>query len=45
MVNIVVDSINDKLFDEIGDTVIEFNDQDQPQLIEDYREDVNELID
>lgn len=45
MVNIVVDSINDKLFDEIGDTVIEFNDQDQPQLIEDYREDVKELID
>ena len=44
MVSIIVDEINDKLFDEIGDTVIEFDDQEQPQIVEDYREDIEELI-
>lgn len=44
MVSIIADEINDKLFDEIGDTVIEFTDQDQPQIINDYREDIRELI-
>ncbi|MBB1085502.1 TerB N-terminal domain-containing protein [Limosilactobacillus fastidiosus] len=44
MVNIVVDEINDKLFDELGDTAIEFNDQDQPQIIDDYRDEVEEII-
>ena len=44
MVSIVVDRINDKLFDEIGDTVIEFDEDDQPYIIEDYFEDVKTLI-
>lgn len=44
MVTIVVDEVNDKLFDEIGDTVIEFTDQDQPRIIDDYREEIKELI-
>lgn len=44
MVSVIVDEVNEKLFDEIGDTVIEFDDQDQPQLIDDYREDIEELI-
>lgn len=44
LVLVLADGINDKLFDEIGDTVIEFDDQDQPQLVEDYIEDVKELL-
>lgn len=44
MVNILVDNINDKLFDEIGDTVIEFDDHNQPRIIEDYRTDLQELL-
>ena len=43
MLSILVDSINEKLYEEIGDTVIEFND-DVPQIIEDYQEDVRNLI-
>lgn len=44
MVSILVDAINDKLFDYIGDAVIEFNEQDQPVIIEDYQPDLEELI-
>lgn len=44
MVSILADSINEKLFDEIGDNVIEFNQQDQPQIIEDYEEDLKEIF-
>ena len=44
MVSILADNINEKLFDEIGDSVIEFNEQDQPQIIEDYQEDLKELF-
>ena len=44
MASILVDAINEKLFDEIGDAVIDFNDQDQPVIIEDYEPDLNELI-
>lgn len=44
LVSVLADGINDKLFDEIGDTVIEFDDHDQPQLVEDYVEDVKELL-
>ena len=43
MLNLVVDSINEKLYDEIGDAVIEF-DGDAPQLVEDYRDDVAALL-
>ena len=41
--DMLVDSINEALFDEIGDTVIEFG-ESGPRLIEDYREDVEGLI-
>lgn len=44
MASILVDSINDKLFDYIGDAVIEFNDQDEPVIIEDYQPDLAELF-
>jgi predicted DNA-binding protein (MmcQ/YjbR family) len=44
MVSILVDGLNEKLFDEIGDTVIEFDDQDQPAVIDDYREDLEDLL-
>lgn len=44
MVSILVDAINDQLFDWIGDSVIEFDDQDQPQIVEDYRPDIQELL-
>ena len=44
MVSILADSINEKLIDEIGDSVIEFNENDQPQIIEDYREDLLEMF-
>lgn len=44
MASLVADSVNDKLMDEIGDTVIEFNEDDQPQIIEDYLADVKRLL-
>ena len=43
MLNLAVDSVNEKLYDEIGDAVIEF-DGDTPQLVEDYRDDVAALL-
>lgn len=44
MASIVVDAINERLFDEIGDAVIEFNDQDEPEIVEDYIPDIQELL-
>lgn len=44
MASILADSINEKLFDKIGDSVIEFNENDQPEIIEDYQEDLEELF-
>ncbi len=44
MVSILTDNINEKLLDEIGDSVIEFNEQDQPQIIEDYADDLQEMF-
>ncbi len=41
--SLLCDEINEKLMDEIGDTVIEF-DGDDPVLIEDYIEDIREMI-
>ena len=41
--DLLVDAINDALFDLIGDTVIEYG-PDGPQLIEDYREDVKGIL-
>lgn len=41
--DLLVDAINEALFDMIGDTVIEF-DGTSPALVEDYREDVEGLV-
>ena len=43
MPSIAADAINEALFDEIGDTVLEC-DQDTLSLIEDYREDVSRIL-
>ena len=43
MASLMVDAVNEKLYDEIGDAAIEF-DGDAPQLVEDYRPDVEELL-
>ncbi len=42
-VSVVVDTINESLFDLVGDAVIEFAD-DEPRIIEDYLEDVREVL-
>lgn len=44
MTSVLVDQINEKLFDEIGDTVIEFNADNQPVIVEDYRQDLEQLF-
>lgn len=41
--SVLVDGINDKLFDEIGDTVIDSN-GDSAEIIEDYRPDLLEIL-
>lgn len=41
--SVVVDSINEKFYDLIGDAAIEF-DGDEPCIIEDYLEDVREVL-
>ena len=43
MPSVVADGINEALFDEIGDTVLEC-DGDDLSLIEDYIENINELL-
>ncbi|MCD8049032.1 MAG: TerB N-terminal domain-containing protein [Clostridia bacterium] len=43
MLSIVVDSINEKLYDTFSDTVILF-DGDEPKIIEDYTDDVKGLL-
>ena len=44
MLSIVVDNINEKLFDEIGDSVVEFDEKNQPIIVEDYLDDLNEMF-
>ena len=39
----LVDAINEVLFDLVGDTLIEYG-PDGPELIEDYREDVEGFL-
>ena len=41
--SMLADSINEKMMDLIGDTVIEFA-GDTPEIIEDYTEDLREMI-
>ena len=42
--DLLVDSINEKLFDLVGDTVVEFDDSGTPTLVADYVEDVREAL-
>ena len=42
--DMLVDGINEKLFDLLGDTALEF-DGTEPQLVEDYVEDVRAALD
>ena len=42
MLSVLVDGINDNLFDLFGDTVLELN--SSPQLIEDYIDELKEMI-
>lgn len=44
MASVLVDSINEKLFDELGDTAIEYADG-TPRLVPDYVDDVRDLCD
>ena len=39
----LVDRINERMMDEIGDTVIEF-DGDRPVIIEDYEDDLRQWL-
>ncbi len=43
MLSVLADSVNEKLFDVFGDTVIEF-DGDAPVLIEDYSDDLKGIV-
>lgn len=42
MLSVLVDSINEKLFDEFSDSVLIL--EDRPELIEDYTEDLKEMV-
>ena len=42
--DLLVDAINEKLFDLVGDTVLEFGNSGEPSLIEDYVEDVRAAL-
>ncbi|SEQ29340.1 TerB N-terminal domain-containing protein [Butyrivibrio sp. TB] len=43
MLAVEIDAINETLYDEIGDTVIEF-DGDTPELVEDYIDDIKQIL-
>ena len=43
MLSLMVDSVNEKLFDELGDAAVEFAGE-EPQLVEDYRPDIEALL-
>ena len=43
-VDLMVDAVNEKLFDLLGDSAIEFGADGQPQVIEDYVDDVREAL-
>ena len=42
--DLLVDAVNEKLFDLVGDTVVEFDDTGAPALVEDYVDDVREAL-
>ena len=41
-INLLIESINDKSIDEIGDSIIE--EYDMPHLVEEYIDDVRDLL-
>ena len=41
--DMLVDAVNEALFDQLGDTAVEFG-PDGPRVIDDYREDVEEIL-
>ncbi len=43
-VDLLVDSINEKLFDLLGDTAVEFGEDGRPRIVEDYAEDVRDAL-
>ena len=43
-VDLLVDSINEKLFDLLGDTAVEFGDDGAPRVVEDYVDDVRAAL-
>ena len=43
MLSLMVDSVNEKLFDKLGDAAVEFEGE-TPQLVEDYRPDIEALL-
>ena len=43
MATLMVDTVNEKLFDELGDAAVEF-DGDRPALVDDYRSDIEALL-
>ena len=43
MLSVLIDSINEKLFDMFCDTVLIFN-GDKPELVEDYEDELKEII-
>ena len=42
--DLLVDSINEKLFDLLGDTAVEFDADGRPALVEDYVEDISDAL-
>lgn len=42
--DLLVDSINERLLDLVGDTVVEFGDDGSPALVEDYRDEVRAAL-
>lgn len=43
-VDLLVDSINEKLYDLLGDTALEFDESGAPSVVEDYAEDVGAIL-
>lgn len=42
--DLIVDAVNEKLYDLLGDTAVEFDAQGAPELVEDYAEDVRAAL-
>ena len=42
--DLLVDSINERLFDLVGDTVLEFDDSGRPTIVEDYVDEVRSVL-